>query len=299
MSPDLRAFLVSWEWDPTVLIGLALGAWLYARGWRRLRRRGRGGRWLKPWRAWCYYIGLGFVFLALLSPIDTYDSLFFTMHMIEHLLLIMFAAPFIWLGAPLLPILWAFPREGRRRLGRIFRRDHPVHRVFRWLTSAPIALTIYVLTLVIWHFPGPYDAAQGRTLVHDLEHISFLAAALIFWWPVIHPTGGQRRLSYGMAILYLFPAKIAGFVIGAALTLTSQVVYSTYTHAPRLWGLSALEDQQLGGLIMWVFGGFIFVVPILFLVTEWMKQEEGDVWAPGTTREQARLARQTAAKPES
>jgi putative membrane protein len=284
MSPDLRAFLASWEWDPTVLIGLVLAAWLYARGWRRLRRRGRGGRWLKPWRAWCYYIGLGF--------------LFFTMHMIEHLLLIMFAAPFIWLGAPLLPVLWAFPREGRRRIGRIFRRSHPVHRVFRWLTSAPVALTIYVVTLVVWHFPGPYDAAQGRTVVHDFEHITFLIAALIFWWPVIHPTGGKRRLSYGMAILYLFPAKIAGFVIGAALTLTSQVVYSTYTHVPRLWGLSALEDQQLGGLIMWVFGGFIFVVPILFLVTEWMKEDEGDIWTPGLTREQARLARQAAAKPE-
>lgn len=287
MSPELRAFLVSWEWDPTVIIGVLLAAALYARGWRRLRRRGQGGRWLKPWRVWMYYLGLLALVLALLSPIGTYDSLFFTMHMVQHLLLIMVAAPLIWLGAPLLPVLWAFPRDGRRTVGKILHHEHPVNRFFTVLTAAPVALTLYVITLAVWHVPALYDAAQGRTLLHDLEHALFLATALLFWWPVVHPTGGRRRLGYGAAILYLFPAKLAGLVVGAALTLTDQAIYQTYIQAPRLWGMSALDDQQLGGLIMWVWGGLIFIVPILFLIVAWMRQEEGDLWVPEAARERA------------
>jgi putative membrane protein len=119
---DLRAFLLSWQFETEVVIGLALAAGLYARGWRRLRRRGRGGRLLRPWRAWCFGGGLTAVGIALLSPIGTFGSLLMFMHMIQHLLLVMIAAPLIWLGAPMLPMLWAFSRGNRRRLGRLM---HP------------------------------------------------------------------------------------------------------------------------------------------------------------------------------
>lgn len=285
MNPELKAFLVSWEWDPTIIIGVVVAAALYARGWRRLRGRGHGGRWLKPWRVWMFYLGLGAIVLALLSPIGTYDTLLFSMHMTQHLLLIIVAAPLIWLGAPLLPVLWAFPREARRSVGSIFHHEHPLNRVFTFLTRAPVALTLYVVNLVVWHVPALYDLAQGRTVVHDLEHAFFLGTALLFWWPVIHPTGGKRRLGYGAAILYLFPAKVAGFVVGAALTLTSEPIYQTYIQAPRLFGFTALDDQQLGGLLMWVWGGLIFFVPILFLVVAWMREEEGDLWVPEAVRE--------------
>ncbi len=289
MSPELRAFLLSWDWDPVVLIGVVLAGALYARGWRRLRKRGQGGRWLTWWRVWSFYLGLGTVVLALLSPIGTYDALFFSMHMAQHLLLIMVAVPLIWLGAPLVPMLWAFPRRSRRTVGRIFHPGNPVHRFFTKLTAAPVALTLYILTLAAWHVPVLYDAAQGRTLVHDLEHATFIVTAMLFWWPVIHPSGARRRLGYGAAILYLFPAKLAGFVIGAALTLTNEPVYQTYIQGPRLWGLSALDDQQLGGLLMWVWGGLIFIVPILFLVVAWMQEEEGDLWVPEAARLQRGL----------
>jgi len=277
---DLQAFLLSWEFEPTVIIGLMVAAGLYARGWRRLRRRGRGGRILKTWRAWCYGAGLLTVAVALLSPIGTFDSIFFFMHMTQHLLLIMVAAPLIWLGAPLLPTLWAFDRGARRRLGRLFHERNPVHRVFHFLTRAGVALTIYILVLFIWHYPPLYDAAQGRNWIHDLEHAMFLGMALLFWWPVIHPSGGTRRLGYGAAILYIFPAKIAGFVLGAALTLSSEPFYRTFLDSPSLWGLSALGDQQLGGLLMWVIGGLLYIIPLLVLVLMMMREDEGDIWVP-------------------
>ena len=281
---DLKTFLLSWSFEPSVLIGLGLAAGLYVRGWRRLRARGRGGRILKPWRAWCYAGGLFTIFIALVSPIGTFTSLFFFMHMIQHLLLIMIAAPLIWLGAPMLPTIWAFPRGTRRRIGRLFHEKHPVHGVFHFLTRPGIALALFVLVLAGWHHPALYDAAQGRTVVHDLEHALFFGTALLFWWPVIHPTGGKRRLAYGAGILYLFPAKIAGFVLGAALTLTDTAYYQTYVDAPRLWGLSALGDQQLGGLIMWVVGGLLFIVPLLALVLMMMREDEGHVWVPEVVR---------------
>lgn len=285
---DLKTFLLSWSFEPTVLIGVALAGALYARGWRRLRSRGRGGRVLKPWRAWCYGAGLATVLLALVSPIGTFTSLFFFMHMIQHILLIMIAAPLIWLGAPMLPMMWAFDRSTRRQIGKLFHQGNPVHRVFHFLTRPGVALALFLLVLAGWHHPALYDAAQGRTLVHDAEHALFVGTALLFWWPVIHPTGGRRRLSYGAGILYIFPAKLAGFILGAYLTLTGTPYYQTYIDAPRLWGISALGDQQMGGLIMWVVGGLLFIVPLLALVLMMMRQDEGDVWVPEVVRARER-----------
>ncbi len=287
---DLRAFLLSWSFEPEVVMGIALAGGLYARGWLRLRRRGRGGRILKPWRAWCFGGGLLAVAVALLSPIATFDSLFMFMHMIQHLLLVMIAAPLIWLGAPLLPMLWAFSRGNRRRLGRLLHPSHPIHRVFHFLTRPGIALPIFVVVIVAWHFPPLYDAAQGRTLIHDLEHATFFGAALLYYWPIIHPTGTKRRMSYAAGIIYLFPAKITGFAIGATLSMAQTAWYQTYIDAPRLWGLSALDDQQLAGLIMWIFGGLLYIVPLLILVVAMIREDEGDVWVPELVREREAAA---------
>ena len=284
---ELRSFLLSWSFEPTIVVGLAVAAGLYIRGWRKLRSRGRGGRILKPWRAWCFGGGLATVAIALLSPIGTFDSLFFFMHMIQHVLLIMIAAPLIWLGAPLLPTIWAFDRPNRRRIGRLFREGHPIHRIFHSLTGAGVALTVFIVVLFVWHYPPLYNAAQGRTLVHDLEHAMFFGSALLFWWPVVHPSGGRRRLPYGAGILYIFPAKRAGIVLGAGLSHSQTPYYSAYTELPRIWGISALADQQLAGLIMWVFGGLLFIIPLLALVIMMMREDEGHVWIPEAVRADA------------
>lgn len=292
---DLRAFLLSWSFEPTVIIGVAIAAGLYIGGWRRLRSRGRGGRSLRSWRAWCYAGGLVTILVALLSPIATFDSLFFFMHMIQHILLVMIAAPLLLLGAPVVPTMWAFPRGTRRGVGRLFHRHHPVHRAFHFLTRPMVALTLFVVTLAGWHHPALYDAAQGRTLIHDLEHALFFGTALLFWWPVIHPSGGKRRLGYGAAILYIFPAKLVGFALGAFLSLTGTPYYQTYIDAPRLWGISALGDQQLGGLIMWVLGGLIFIIPVLVLVMMMMREDEGHIWVPEAVRAREAAVAETGA----
>ena len=117
----------------------------------------------------------------------------------------------------------------------------------------------------MWHIPSFYDAAQGPTAIHDAEHLVFLGSALLFWWPIVHPAPGRRSLSYGGAMFCLLLAVLEGSLIGALLAFADQPVYETYRAAPRIWGISALRDQQLGGLLMWLAGGMIYVVAALVL----------------------------------
>jgi putative membrane protein len=262
----LSAFIRSWDWDPTIIGALVVTAVLYLVGWRQLHLRAHGKRVLPAWRVWCLLLGLASVCLALLSPIAVYSQLFFFMHMIQHLLLILVAAPLLLLGAPLLPVLWALPAGARVRLGRLF-SPGLVQIVFNALTHPMVAVTVYCAVLAFWHLPPFYDAAQGRTAIHDLEHALFLGSSLLLWWPAIHPAGGRRRLSYTAGVVYFLPPMLVGSLIGALLTFAERPLYATYQHVPRVWGISVVQDQQLAGLIMWVPGGLVFLVPVfIFLV---------------------------------
>lgn len=273
MNPELVAFLTSWSWEPTIVLGLGLALGLYAVGWWRLQRRSRGKNAVEVWRALCYGCGNLLIGIALLSPIATFAGLLLIMHMIQHVLLIS-AAPLILLGKPLLPTLWALPLDLRRGLGRLFVPDHPLHRPFRALTNPAVGVTIYVLTLFVWHVPRLYDVAQGYTVVHYLQHVTLIGSAMLFWWSIINPTGGRRRLNYGSAIFYLVPPMLEPHVLGMVLTFAGRPLYLTYQQVPRLWGLSVLLDQQIAGAIMWVAGEIPHLVAVSVLLVLFLRQEE-------------------------
>ncbi len=269
------SILLAWSPDPLILLPLLAGGALYAMGWRRLRRSGREQPFLPTWRAWCFAGGLLVIVLALLSPIDALADQLFWAHMVEHLLLILVAAPLLLFGAPLLPILWGIPSGDRRAVARLFLvRRSPIHRVFTWLTQPLVSGVLFIVTIGYWHIPVFYDAAQGRTLIHDLEHLMFFVTALLYWWPVIHPTGGKRRLGYGLAIFYLLPPSIEGALVGAFLTFAPTPIYATYRHVGTLFGLTGQEDQQLGGLIMWIPGGLVYLAGVFTCLAMFFKQEE-------------------------
>jgi cytochrome c oxidase assembly factor CtaG len=270
-----RVRLDAWTWDPTVLLGLLLAASLYAVGWRRLRHRSH--RTLSRWQPVAFGSGLLVVLLALLSPIGTYDQELFALHMTQHMLLIMAAAPLLLLGQPLVPLLWGLPDQERRGLGRLLRPRTPLHAILGLLGRPVVAETLFLLALGIWHVPRLYDAAEGRTWLHDFEHLCFFLTAILFWWPVVQPAAGQRSLGRMAAIVYLLPAMMEGTAIGALLTLSSQPLYATYRVAPRLAGLaglSPLDDQQLAGLIMWVPGGLIYAGCALCLLLQVLHDEQ-------------------------
>lgn len=196
------------------------------------------------------------------------------MHMIQHLLLLLIAPPLLWLGAPLLPTLWALPVDWRRVVGRQLAPVRPLHRLGHLLTQPIVAVVLYVGTVAVWHVPAFYDAAQGRTATHDLEHLMFFGTALLYWWPVIYPAKGRRRLSYALALPYLLPPFLEGMLIGVLLTFTDRPLYQTYQEVERIWGLSVVGDQQLGGLVIWVPGGLLFLIPLIGVLVQLLRQEE-------------------------
>jgi putative membrane protein len=141
------------------------------------------------------------------------------------------------------------------------------------VSTTPIAAwAIHGAALWVWHVPLLFQATLRSNLVHTLQHVSFLGSALLFWWALIH--GPRGLMDYGVGILYLFTTSIHSGVLGALITFARQVVYPVYNESTRSWGLTPLEDQQLGGLIMWVPAGLVYIVAGLALCAGWMRESE-------------------------
>lgn len=267
------AVLLSWNWRPEVLLILATLASVYTWGWWRLRTAGRR-RGVSRWRLGLYLAGLAAVGLALLSPIDHLASMLFTAHMVQHLLLMMVAAPLLLLANPLPACLWGLPRRARRAAGRLLTRNAAPRKLLWALTLMPVAWVLYVGTVWIWHLPAAYEAALADHFLHDLEHVTFFGTALLFWWPIIDPAPRlHRRLHPAFGILYLLAATGQNTLLGALLALPERVLYPYYTTPPRLFDLSPLEDQALGGGIMWS-SGHMYLIPILLVVARTLALEE-------------------------
>jgi putative membrane protein len=266
-------FWTAWPVEPVLLLGLAGVACLYWLGWCRLSRTA-GGDAASIRRAAVFFAGVIALALALLSPIAVYSERLFFMHMIQHLLLLLVAPPLLLLGKPLVPMLLGLPLPLRRPLGARLGPGRVLARLGHVLTTPIAAATAFIVTIAIWHVPVFYDAAQGRTFTHDLEHLLFFGTALLYWWPVIHPAGGRRRLSFGLALPYLLPPFLESMLIGVLLTFAAQPLYRTYADTVMPWGFTPVTDQQLGGLIMWIPGGMLFLIPLIGLLIALLQDEE-------------------------
>jgi putative membrane protein len=258
----------AWNFDPAIILGLAFVALLYARGARALWARAGVSRGIRRWQAAAFAAGVIALFIALVSPIDSLGTTLFSAHMIQHLLLMQVAAPLLVLGAPPLALLWALPRSWRRALGASWRRLPRLQRFWRRLTTPAIALLIHAAALWLWHVPGMYDAALRYESLHVAEHASFLGSALLFWWVLLH--GRARRLGYGAAFAAIFVVMMQSGVLGALMTFSGVPWYSSHLGGSVLWGLTPLEDQQLAGVIMWVPGNLLYLIPALALLAAWL-----------------------------
>jgi putative membrane protein len=261
MTPGL------WSLDPAVLLVVVIAGGLYVRGWLRLKRRGVSN-------ALAFACGSSLVLLALCSPIGAYDQQLFSLHMTEHLLLALGAAPLLLLGKPLVPLLSGLPPSERRTVARMLAPGRPLPTLGRHVADPRVAMLVYVGAFAVWHLPPLYDLAQGSSPAHYLEHLTFFATALMFWWPVIHPRGGPRRLPKMASIIYFALPMVEGTLIGGLLTFANAPLYATYVQAPRLTGLSVVEDQQLAGLIMWIPGGLVYAAAVLASLVGVLREEE-------------------------
>ena len=273
VAPEPHDLWRAWTLSPAVLTGLALGGWLYARGLRALWRRAGHGRVVSPARAWAYYGGLASLFLALVSPVDAVGGALFSVHMTQHLLLMMVAAPLIVLGDPVTVTLWALPLRWRRRVGLWWRHARSLNAVWRVLTLAPVAWTLHVVTLWLWHAPSFYESALLSESVHVVEHATFFLTALLFWWLLFAPRG--HRLGIGAKVAYLFAAMLQGTILGAVITFARHPWYWSYFGTTNAWGLTPLEDQQLAGLIMWIPAGLIYLAALIPLLGSALRSDGG------------------------
>jgi putative membrane protein len=255
-------FVWSWSLHSSVLIGTAVFAGLYLYGITAWRRRHAATEPVAAWRVGSFLLGCLILVAALNGPIhDLSDYYLFAAHMFQHLLLTLVVPPLLLAGTP----GWLLrPPFSRPRL----------RATVRFLTRPVIAGTLYSLTIVVWHLVPLYDLMMRNHEIHIATHLMFIAVATLMWWPVLSPSPEVPRSAYGVQMLYLFLVGIPMQAVAAPISLADTVLYQWYEEAPRTWGLSALQDQQIGGLMMWVPGGLYLWGAIAIIFFVWASGEK-------------------------
>ena len=245
-----------------------VAAVLYLRGWRVLHRV-LSDR-FPVWRLCAFLGGVAAVLLALASPLDAFAGLLLSAHMLQHLLLLSVAPPLILLGAPLLPLLRGLPRAFARDGVGPFLVWPPLRRFGQALTHPVVGWLAMALSLCAWHVPAAFDLALRSPSWHKVEHACFLGGALLFWWPVIRPFPSRPHWPLWTVPLYLLAADIVNTGLCAVLTFSDRVLYPAYENVPRVFGTTALSDQITAGLIMWVPGSLVFLIPATVVTIQYL-----------------------------
>ena len=282
--------LSNWGWEPVTMALLAASAVLYAHGVRRLWRASGPGRGIRRWEAGAFAAGWATMLVALISPIHPWGRVLFSVHMTQHELLMLLAAPLLVLGKPLVAALHALPtrwaRAAARAAGVAWWRG-----TWRTATHPFVAFCVQTAVLWAWHIPALFEACLYNEFVHWLQHAMFLGSAVLFWWAVAQGRG--RAMGYGMAVLYLFSTAMHSGLLGVLLTFDDTVWYPAYARGAHRWGVGPVEDQQLAGLIMWIPAGTLYVLAGLMLFAAWLRETEDRV-----LRREARALLQVAPRPE-
>jgi putative membrane protein len=267
--------LARWQPDPFLVVALAVGAGGYLRGLRRLWRRAGVGRGVTRPQATAFAAGMLALALALLSPLDAWAAALFSAHMLQHLLLMLVAAPLLALSLPGYTVLWAVPTRARRALARAWNRAPWPRAVAHALGTPLAAVLLHAVAVWGWHLPSLYLAALETDAVHALEHASFLGTALLFWWRVRASAGS------GVALLCVFVTAMHSGMLGLLISLAPTAWYPVQGIGAPGWGLTALQDQQLAGLIMWVPGNLVYLGATLALILAWLRAAERRTRQPG------------------
>jgi putative membrane protein len=260
-----------WSWEPGIVIPLAVAAGLYALGSIRARNRNALRPSITNWQLASFWIGWIVLVLSLDSPLHKLGEVLFSAHMTQHELLMVVAAPLLVFSKPIVAMLFALPERWRITLGRVSKTTG-FRAIWMSITGPLTVWLIHGATIWVWHIPVLYEATLDSEFIHALQHISFLSTALLFWWTLVH--GRYGKLGYGVAFIYVFTTALHTSVLGALMTLTRSVWYPIYEGRTAAWNLTPLEDQQLGGLIMWIPSGVVFVVVGLAMLAAWMGESE-------------------------
>ena len=257
----LDFWLTQWNLEPSILIGTVLitGLYLYAIG--PYRKRHFPEEPVRTGQTIAFLSGMLIMFLALVSPLDELgDSYLFSAHMVQHLCLTIIGPPLLLLGTPDWIVKQAF-------------KSRVIFQIAKILTYPVVAFVLFNVDFWLWHAPPLYNATLENQTIHILEHLTFIFFGLCYWWPIFSPSKDLPSLPIGGQIFYLFISGMPSVLLGAGLTF-SPPLYAPYIAAPRIWGISAATDQQLGGLIMWVPVSIFYIGIMSVLFIRWMLQQE-------------------------
>jgi putative membrane protein len=246
---------------------------LYAVGYQRFSQRRHFDASYRN-RAGLFTVGYTALLVALLSPLHAVGEEYFAVHMVQHLLLSLVAAPLLLLSNSMPVFLWALPPRQRASIGRLAGQAGPIRNSLRWLTLPLVAWWLFVLTQWLWHVPAAYEWALENRWAHYVEHLSFFATAVLFWWPVIGSPPLPSPLGYPARLVYTFLAWMPNSFLGAGITLSRGPLYPHYVTFAQQHGTDPLIDQQLAGLIMWIPGDLLFAVILILLFVAFMQAEE-------------------------
>jgi putative membrane protein len=261
----------AWSVEPVTMLPLAVTGAMYVVGLTRLWHAAGTGRGVRRREAWTFAGGWLILALALLSPLHALGGVLFSAHMAQHELLMTVAAPMLVIGKPLIPFVWALSPRWRRITGRVT-GSRAFAVPWRALTHPVTAFFVHAAAIWLWHLPPWYDASVTSDAVHAAQHASFFLTALLFWWVILQPSAARGGTAVSISLL--FATVMHTGALGAVLTLTSRLLYPVYGATTEPWGLTPIEDQQIGGLIMWVPGGLAYVIAALALVMRLFRESE-------------------------
>jgi putative copper resistance protein D len=283
--PDPANLLFGWTFEPAVVLALGLATVVWIRFVRQVNRMHPTNP--VPRRRSAFFLsGLAAIAVALMSGIDAYDTTLFSIHMVQHLLLTLVAAPLIVLAAPITLLLRVSTPNVRRRV--ILPILHS--RAMRALTFPVVTWVLFAGTMWWAHFSPLFDAALEDPVIHDGEHLLFLVVGLLFWWPAIGPDPSPWRMSHPVRAMYVFLAMPQNTFLAVTILNSSVVLYAHYATLVRPWGPSVLEDQQLAGGVMWITGDVLFLAAMAAILAGWMAHEKRQEAAVDRRDDTARAA---------
>jgi cytochrome c oxidase assembly factor CtaG len=268
-DPDLGIILSTWSGDPLPWIGVLLATLLYLAAVVTVNRAHPTTR-LSGWRIAAWLSGVGAIAIALVSAVDVYAESLFSVHMVQHLLLAMVAPPLLALGAPMTLALRAASPQVRRSLLLPVLHSWPV-RAVSW---PPVGWILFAVAMWATHFSPLFNAALENHALHSVEHLIYLAAGVLFWWPVIAADPLRWRLSPIGRMAYLAAQMPLNTAVGLAIYFAPGILYPHYASPGRTWGPDPLTDQQLAGIVMWGLGDVILLGALVLAVEAWLRADE-------------------------
>jgi cytochrome c oxidase assembly factor CtaG len=276
-TPDLidsfSEFATAWDFSspPAVLLLLLAGA--YIAGYLRLALRSNADN--NSWSRFSIGIfGFALLAIALAGPLDYYSSDMFTMHMSQHVVIAMFAAPLLLIARPMPAYVWSLPRPLRIGAGSALTGSGMIIRVLKLLTRPTLALPLFIGTLYAWHIPAAYNGSLENVWLHLFMHFTMFATAVFFWWPIVGPPPIRTQLNHPQRIIYLLLAVTPTALMAAIITLSKSVIYDFYLDSPGHLSWNPVEDQSTGGLIMWIPGNLVYLATMTVLFFRWFAYEE-------------------------